>query len=118
MGELQVEYALELLQAVGHRFEETEKDKTQLTVILDRLTSLKSMKGADGKALLSKRVQFQIQDLVDLRANKWKGRGFKEEAKTKDEVHVEAAREEAAATNQTHNRGWNKGGGGYRGGHR
>merc|ERR1712070_449911 len=44
--ELQVEYALELLQAVGPRFEETEKDKHQLSIILDRLNALKVMKGA------------------------------------------------------------------------
>jgi len=114
--ELQVEYALELLQAVGPRFEETEKDKHQLSIILDRLNALKVMKGADGKACLSKRVQFQIQDLVDLRANKWKGRGFKETAKTMDEVREQAEAEEHAQNSQAkggHHRG---GGGGHHGG--
>merc|ERR1719487_1130659 len=71
--ELQVEYALELLQAVGKVFDGTEKDKAQLTIILNRLNDLKSMKGADGKQCLSKRVQFMIDDLADLRSNGWKG---------------------------------------------
>merc|ERR1719453_2759598 len=53
--EMQVEYALELLQVVGKKFEETDKDKHQLSIILDRLNALKTMKGADGKSVLSKR---------------------------------------------------------------
>jgi len=115
--ELQVEYALELLQAVGKVFDGTEKDKAQLTIILNRLNDLKSMKGADGKQCLSKRVQFMIDDLADLRSNGWKGRGFKEEAKTKDTVREEAEREEhqaaaasqVAASRQGGNRGGNRG---------
>jgi len=117
--ELQVEYALELVTAVGKQFEATEKDKAQLSVILDRLSSLKSMKGPDGKGLLSKRVQFCIQDISDLRANGWKKSGFKEEAKTKDEVAVDAVREEQlAATQQAQNRGGGYGGGGKGGANR
>lgn len=73
--ELQVEYALELITAVGKQFEATEE--AQLSVILDRLSNLKSMKGPDGKGILSGRVQLDIQDISDLRANGWKKSGFK-----------------------------------------
>lgn len=114
--ELQVEYAIELVQAVGRQFESTEKDKLQLSVILDRLSNLKVMKGMDGKPILSKRVTFCIQDLIELRSSGWKGRGFKEEAKTKDAVHEDAQREEQAAAHSAAPPSRNRGGGGYGGG--
>jgi hypothetical protein len=111
--EIQVEYALELLQAVGHQFENSEKDKAQLSIILDRLSSLKIMKGADGKPYLSKRVQFLITDIEDLRRNGWKGKGFKEVAKKLDSVREEQEKDEQM---QGTTKGGGKGGGGYHGG--
>jgi len=113
--EMQVEYALELLQVVGKRFEETDKDKAQLSIILDRLNALKKQNGSDGKALLSKRVCFKITDLVDLRSAGWKEKGFKEVAKKIEEVHEQADREERAEQANSRNRGGHGGGGGYRG---
>lgn len=109
--ETHVEYALELLIVVGPRFEETDKDKAQLNTIMDRLTVVKASKGPDGKQILSKRVGFIIQDAKDLRHNGWKGRGFKEEAKTKDEVATEQRIEEHQQGGGNKGRG---GGGGYR----
>merc|ERR1719478_1727677 len=98
--ELQVEYALELLQAVGKQFDSTERDRAQLTIILDRLNTLKTTKGPDGKPIMSKRVQFQVQDLVDLRSKKWVKKQYVQEAKLKEEVREDAEREEQAAATQ------------------
>jgi hypothetical protein len=64
--ELQVEYALELLQWTGHRLD-SSKDKAQLELIMARLKDLKKLKHSDGSACLSRRVQFMVDDLVDLR---------------------------------------------------
>ena len=43
--------------------------------------------------MFSKRIQFQIQDLLDLRDNKWQKKLFKEQAKTKDDVRKDAQKE-------------------------
>jgi len=70
-AELKVEYALELMQAVGPHLEKKEREKAELVVIMDRLLSLKKQKREDGKPNLSSRVKFRIDDLADLRACGW-----------------------------------------------
>mmetsp|Transcript_101648 Transcript_101648/g.160737 ORF Transcript_101648/g.160737 Transcript_101648/m.160737 type:complete len:897 (+) Transcript_101648:177-2867(+) len=95
--ELQVEYALELITATGHEFDKTEKDKVQLNVFFARLSDLKKYKTPDGKPCLSKRIQFQIQDLMDMRAGGWAKSKHKEVAKTMAEVAREQEREEREA---------------------
>lgn len=115
--ELQVEYALELLTAVGRQFDSTERDKAQLSIILDRLNLFKNLKGVDGKPCVSKRVQFTIQDLVDLRMNGWVKKGHKEEAKSLEQVKEEQDRDEAKTAAMAG--GGGKGGGkNYGGGRR
>merc|ERR1712048_1411349 len=47
--DLQVEYALELIQTTGHEFDKTEKDKVQLNVFFARLSDLKKFKQPNGK---------------------------------------------------------------------
>merc|ERR1719498_1849410 len=42
----------------------------------------------------SKRVQFIIQDLLDLRENDWQKKLFKEQAMTRDEVRREAQKDQ------------------------
>lgn len=107
--ELQVEYALELIQTTGHEFDKTEKDKAHLQVFFGRLNDLKKVKRPDtGKPCLSKRLQFSIQDLVDMRNNGWAKNKHKEVAKTKAEVAEEQDRDEAA---EAHNSKAGKGGG-------
>jgi translation initiation factor 4G len=116
--ELQVEYALELLAAVGRHFDSTERDKAQLSIILDRLNLFKNLKGVDGKPCVSKRVQFTIQDLVELRMNGWVKKGFKEEAKCLTEVKEEQDRDEAKMAAQAGPGGGKGGGKNYGGGRR
>merc|ERR1712054_106864 len=93
--EMQVEYALELVSAVGKQFENSEKDKAQLSIVLDRLNALKQLKNSTtGKPLLSKRLQFAIEDMAALRNAGWVKKGGKEEAKKLDQVAKEQDREE------------------------
>merc|ERR1712242_343439 len=47
---------------------------------------LKRATAPDGKPCFSKRVQFQIQDLLDLRQSGWRKKMFKETAKTTSEI--------------------------------
>jgi len=107
--EMQVEFALELLQAVGPSFEKNDKDKAQIQVVMHRLRDLKVMKTSEGKSLLSKRVQFQIDDMKDLQNNGWKKKNAII-ATTKDEVARQQDAEEAAANRH----GGGKGHGKYR----
>jgi len=50
----------------------------------------------DGKNVFSKRVRFQVQDLMDLRGNKWQKKLFKEQATTKSAVRDAAWKEETS----------------------
>jgi hypothetical protein len=92
--EFQIEYALELIQAIGETFDKVDKDRTQLSMFLDRLTDLKKVKKLDGKPCLSRRVQFQIQDLMEMRVGGWARSKHKEVAKTIAEVAKDQARME------------------------
>jgi translation initiation factor 4G len=95
--ELQVEYALELIQATGHEFDKSEKDKVQLNFFFGRLNDLKKFKRPDNKPCLSRRLQFQIQDLVDMRNQGWAKSKHKEVARTMAEVAEDQKREEREA---------------------
>jgi len=112
--EMHVEYALELVIAVGHQFEHTDKDKGVIHAIMSRLADLKSVKGPNGKPILSKRVQFSIDDLKDMRENGWVKKG-QQKATTKEEVAKVAEREDQQAA-QAHQAASRPARGGY-GGH-
>eukprot|EP00812_Abedinium_dasypus_P003007 NODE_1368_length_1164_cov_340.973850.p1 GENE.NODE_1368_length_1164_cov_340.973850~~NODE_1368_length_1164_cov_340.973850.p1 ORF type:complete len:298 (+),score=73.97 NODE_1368_length_1164_cov_340.973850:3-896(+) len=58
-----------------------------------RLAELKSATNAAGKPVLTKRIVFQIQDLIDMRHNQWVKKVFRDQAKTKDEVRKDALKE-------------------------
>jgi hypothetical protein len=58
-----------------------------------RLLDLKGAALPDGKEAFSKRIQFLIQNLLELRANDWKKKLFKEQAKTKSEIKKDQAKE-------------------------
>jgi len=64
--EVKVECALELLHAVGCALDQRQSDQ-----LFSRLQELKASR-VDGRRCYSMRVQFLIQDLVDLRAGNWK----------------------------------------------
>lgn len=65
-----IECALQLLQAVGCSLDQRQEGQILMTRFISRLTTLKTSQ-ADGRKFYSKRVQFQIQDLVELRSTNW-----------------------------------------------
>merc|ERR1712232_844672 len=94
MGEHMIECVCELLQAIGHTLENTTHGKMLMGQFAARLQDLKYTKNEKtGAVAYSKRIQFQIQDLVELRNNNWQKKLLKEQAKTRDEVRKDAARE-------------------------
>merc|ERR1719326_1347235 len=58
-----------------------------------RLQDLKYSKNEQTGVAYTKRIQFQIQDLVELRNNNWQKKLLKDIAKTRDEVRKDAAKE-------------------------
>lgn len=69
--EEQIECALELVQAVGLSLDKCQEGQILMTQFISRLMTLK-ISQVDGRRFYSKRVQFQIQDVVELRAANWK----------------------------------------------
>merc|ERR1740117_1636164 len=61
------------------------------------MMDLKQRKNQDGKGLLSKRIQFSIQDILEMRSAGWTKKTFKTVAKTKEEIRVEQEKDLAAA---------------------
>ena len=57
--------------------------------VFGRLLDLKQCTLAGGKSLYSRRVQFRIQDLLEIRANGWTLKTFKAAAKTKEEIRLD-----------------------------
>mmetsp|Transcript_128213 Transcript_128213/g.273393 ORF Transcript_128213/g.273393 Transcript_128213/m.273393 type:complete len:359 (-) Transcript_128213:37-1113(-) len=90
-----IECVCELLQAIGYTLDATSHGKMLMSQFSARLVDLKGQPSLDGKSgsAFSKRVQFQIQDLLDLRSNNWQKKLFKEQAKTIGEVRKDAMKE-------------------------
>jgi hypothetical protein len=77
-----VECVCELLQNTGYTLEcSGEAGKASLSKVCDKLCAIK------GK--YSKRIQFGIQDVLDIRGAGWKKKSFKASAKTKGEIRRE-----------------------------
>jgi len=66
-----VEWACELLRAIGSTFDISPLGSTLMSQFASRLVDLRERTLPDGRAVLSKRIRFLIQDLLDLRANHW-----------------------------------------------
>lgn len=65
-----------------------------MSTFISRLADLKSSQDETGSKVYSKRVQFVVQDVQDLRANGWVGKLRREKATTKAEVRLEAQRQD------------------------
>jgi hypothetical protein len=91
-----IECVCELLQAIGYTLDATTHGKMLMQQFSHRLTDLKSSKTPDNKIKYPKRVQYLIQDLLDLRGNNWHKKLFKEQAKTKDEIKKDAVKDARA----------------------
>mmetsp|Transcript_45960 Transcript_45960/g.106130 ORF Transcript_45960/g.106130 Transcript_45960/m.106130 type:complete len:674 (+) Transcript_45960:159-2180(+) len=93
-AERDVECACEVLRSVGATLQADLASEPIVTKFFRRLIDLRSAKSASGKDAYCKRLQFAVQDLVDLRGAGWVKKVFKSSAKTKDEIRCEAANEE------------------------
>lgn len=92
-----IECVCELLKAIGHTLDDTGKGKELMTAFAHRLLDLKKMQDSKtGKGVFSRRIQFAIQNLLDLRNNNWQMKVMKEQAKTKEEIRSIAVKEERA----------------------
>ncbi|CAK0818891.1 unnamed protein product, partial [Prorocentrum cordatum] len=73
-----IECVCELLQAIGFSLDNTQHGKMLVTQFSHRLMDLKKeVDPATGRHLFSKRIQFRIQDLIDLRSHNWQKKLFK-----------------------------------------
>jgi translation initiation factor 4G len=91
-----IECAIELCNAIGYTLEAMPVGASVLGQVCGRLLELKGSKTDQGKGAYSKRVQFQILDLLETRSARWAKKSFKTSAKTKDEIRQEQERDGAA----------------------
>jgi len=89
-----VECLCELMTNIGYTLEaHGPAGKEAISTVCDRLLQLKQQPGTRKGGLYSKRVQFTIQDLLDVRSVGWKKKTFKASAKTKEEIRQEQVRD-------------------------
>ncbi|CAE7233373.1 unnamed protein product [Symbiodinium natans] len=88
-----IECVCELLQAIGFTLDETQQGESLMNSFAARLKDLSGVRN-NGRHAYSKRIQFQIDGLLELRKNKWMKKLFKEQAKTKKAVQEEQEREQ------------------------
>jgi len=88
-----VECICELLTAIGYTLESMPSGASATKQVCGRLLELKQQKDALGKQVYSKRIQFNIQDVLDMRAAGWTKKVFKSAAKTKEEIRLEQERD-------------------------
>jgi len=84
-----IECAVELLMSIGHTLESMSAGKIALGQVCGRFKDLKQRVGLDKKPVYGKRIQFAIQDLLEVRAKGWTRKVFSGVAKTKEEIRRE-----------------------------
>eukprot|EP00408_Alexandrium_pacificum_P066785 CAMPEP_0171162692 /NCGR_PEP_ID=MMETSP0790-20130122/4724_1 /TAXON_ID=2925 /ORGANISM="Alexandrium catenella, Strain OF101" /LENGTH=666 /DNA_ID=CAMNT_0011627305 /DNA_START=167 /DNA_END=2166 /DNA_ORIENTATION=- len=92
--EYEIECACEILKSVGATLQADPASEQIVSVTFKRLAELRKAKDAKGKDAYCRRLQFAVQDLIDLRKAGWVKKIFKSLAKTKDEIRCDAANEE------------------------
>ncbi|GMF41465.1 unnamed protein product [Phytophthora fragariaefolia] len=80
-----------LLSTIGRALEANAREKAELNHINGYYATIKKLSGES--KLLCTRVRFMLQDLLELRANRWVARRKETKAMTIAEVHAEVARE-------------------------
>jgi len=96
-----VECICELLTNIGYTLELSPIGANALAAVCFRLKDLQGRRIEGSQLLYSKRIQFAIQDLLDIRAASWTKRTFKASAKTKEEIRFQQEKDIAAQA-----RGW------------
>jgi hypothetical protein len=90
-AEYKLECVCELLTTVGYTLEgisttSQENNKERISHYLSKLAHIRQTRNPKtGSFFYSKRIQFAIQDLIDLRKNEWRKKVFKEGARKRDE---------------------------------
>jgi|Transcript_43266 translation initiation factor 4G len=95
-----VECAVELILSIGYTLEAMPTGSQSLGQVCGRLKDLMS-RNFDGRPAYSKRIQFAIQDLLEVRSAGWRRKTFKAAAKTKEEIRLDQHRD---LTNQARGR--------------
>ena len=85
--EHKVECLIELVETIGYTLESLPPGQQALAQVCGRLMEL--LKSKNSKDTLSKRIQFRIQDVFDMRTAGWTKRVFKGQAKTKEQIRLE-----------------------------
>ncbi|KAG3076564.1 hypothetical protein PI124_g21881 [Phytophthora idaei] len=80
-----------LLSTIGQALEGNAREKAELNHINGYYATIKKLSGES--TLLCTRVRFMLQDLLELRKNRWVARRKETKAMTIAEVHAEVARE-------------------------
>lgn len=91
-----VECLCELLTNIGSTLEASTAGRAVLSSILGRLKDLQGRSnpgGSNSGKVYSKRIQFAIQDVVDMKEIGWTKKVVKELAKTKEEIRKEHAQD-------------------------
>jgi len=95
-----VECICELLKTIGYTLEQSANGKASLISVCGRLKDLMNTKVKDksGRDVpkYSRRIQFAIQDIQDMKSNGWKAKIFKEQAKKMQDVKADHDRQARA----------------------
>lgn len=88
-----IECVCALLEAIGYTLDATQHGKMLMSQFSARLIDLKRLQRPEGGDVYSKRIQFAIQGLFELRQNGWQKKLFKEQAKSKDDIRKDAMKD-------------------------
>lgn len=88
-----IECLCELLSTVGYTLESVPVGSAALSPVCELLQDLHNRKLSAGEGIYSRRVHFKIQDVLEIRAAGWTRRILKSEAKMKEEVRQQQARD-------------------------
>merc|ERR1711957_261072 len=84
------------LANIGSTLESTPAGRDTLLCVLARLRDLQEQinpESRNGTRVYSKRIQFVIQDILDMKEVAWAKKSFKPSAKTKNEIRKEHERD-------------------------
>merc|ERR1712048_237472 len=84
-----VEALCTLLGNIGYTLDSASNGRIALNAVCERLHELKQRKSESGKSVYCKRIQFAIQDILEMRKANWVRKSFKATAKPLAEIRLE-----------------------------
>lgn len=94
-----LECLCKLLSTIGEKLESFVKDQAEMVLVQQYYTLIRQL-SSDATRLCT-RVRFMLQDLLELRKNRWVARRKESKAMTIAQVHAEAAREAKEKSKQS-----------------